>query len=223
VALITLAHFYPNYVAAPCFQFPESMLRLARWRAALGQHDLTRGLGPVGEPVVRRMFALGLLVDVTHCTPVARAQVYQLAEETGAGHHVVATHVGAQALNPSPYNLADWEIRWLGEHGGFAGVIFMNYWLMPHETRLGLNFIERTLAHFIDVGGTEVAALGTDFDGFTDPPDDLLDASQLPRLTQRLVAARSAPDTPRYDAATIGKILGGNALRVLRGAWGSTE
>ncbi|MDT8304691.1 MAG: membrane dipeptidase [Anaerolineae bacterium] len=220
VALITLAHFYPNYVASPCFQFPEAMLRLARWRAALRQHDLTRGLGPVGETVVRRMFELGLLVDVTHCTPVARAEVYQIAEDEGADGQVVATHVGAQAINPSPYNLADWEIRWLGEHGGFAGVIFMNYWLMPHETRLGLNFIERTLAHFIDAGGEEVAALGTDFDGFTDPPDDLLDASQLPRLTQWLSAARSSPAAPRYGEETIRKILGGNALRVLRAAWG---
>jgi membrane dipeptidase len=220
VALLTLAHFYPNYVAAPCFQFPEGMLGLARWRAALKQHDLSRGLGPAGASVVERMLELGMLVDITHCTPVGRGQVYEIAAASGGKGRVVATHVGAQAINPSPYNLADWEIRWLADHGGFAGVIFMNYWLMPHETRFGLNFIERTLAHFIDVGGEEVAVLGTDFDGFTDPPDDLLDASQLPRLTQRLRAARSGPGVPRYGDETIRKILGGNALRVLRAGWG---
>lgn len=220
VALLTLAHFYPNYVAAPCFPFPESMLGLARWRAALEQHDLSRGLGPVGAAVVERMLELGMLVDITHCTPVARAQVYQLAAAAGGRGRVVATHVGAQAINPSPYNLADWEIRWLADHGGFAGVIFMNYWLMPHETRFGLNAIEQTLAHFVETGGEDVAAIGTDFDGFTDPPDDLLDASQLPRLTQRLRAARSGPGSPRYGDETIRKLLGGNALRVLRAAWG---
>jgi membrane dipeptidase len=220
VALLTLAHFYPNYVASPCFQFPETMLPLARWRQALERHDLSAGLGPAGEAVVCRMFELGMLVDITHCTPVARAQVYRLAEQSGGEGRVVATHVGAQAINPSPYNLADWEIRWLAEHGGFAGVIFMNYWLMPHETRFGLNYIVRTLAHFMDAGGEDVAALGTDFDGFTDPPDDLLDASQMPRLTQHLVAAHASPSARLYSDETIRKILGGNALRVLRAGWG---
>jgi membrane dipeptidase len=96
----------------------------------------------------------------------------------------------------------------------------MNYWLMPPETRFGLNYIVRTLAHFIETGGEDVAALGTDFDGFTDPPDDLLDASQMPRLTEYLFAAQASPSARRYGDGTIRKILGGNALRVLREGWG---
>lgn len=221
VALITLAHFYPNYVAAPCFPFPEEMFRFARWRRALQRHDLSRGLGPAGAAVVERMLELGILVDVTHCTPKARAQVFQIAGASGHTSRVVATHVGAQAINPSPYNLADWEIRWIAGHGGVIGVIFMNYWLMPHETKLGLDYVVRTLDHLIDVGGEDVAALGTDFDGFTDPPDDLLDAAQLPRLTQHLVARQDSPLERRYGDETVGKILGGNALRVLREGWGA--
>jgi hypothetical protein len=42
----------------------------------------------------------------------------------------------------------------------------------------------------------------------------------MPRLTSHLAAARLAPDRPRFPEATIRKILGGNALRVLREAWG---
>ncbi len=220
VAYITLAHFYPNQVAAPCFPFPEELLPLARWRRVLAEHDLTRGLTPLGETVVARMLDLGILIDVTHCTPAARARVYELVDARGARERVLATHVGAQAINPSPYNLADWEIRWLADHGGVAGVIFMNYWLMPHETRLGLNFIARTLEHFVQVGGVEVAAFGSDLDGFTDPPDEIVDAAQLPRLTQRLVAERGPGGARRYDEAAIAGILGGNALRLLRQGWG---
>jgi membrane dipeptidase len=55
--------------------------------------------------------------------------------------------------------------------------------------------------------------LGTDFDGFTTPPEDLKDASEMPRLTQRLLS-------DGYSERTICKILGGNALRVLRDGWG---
>jgi membrane dipeptidase len=59
-------------------------------------------------------------------------------------------------------------------------------------------------------------AIGTDFDGFTDPPDDLPDAAMLPRLTQRLIAEG-------YSQQEIAKIWGGNTLRVLREGWGKKE
>jgi membrane dipeptidase len=92
----------------------------------------------------------------------------------------------------------------------------MNYWLMPHETKRGLNFIARTLEHFVNVAGIDHVAIGTDFDGFTDPPDDLKDASQLEKLTQRLIAEGYRPEE-------IEKIWGANALRVLREGWGRKE
>jgi membrane dipeptidase len=220
VASLTLAHFYPNWLVSPVFPFPEKILALARWRQALARHDLTHGLSVLGEQVVNWMLDRGMLIDVSHCTPAARLRVYQLANNMGKKSAVMATHVGAYAIKPSPYNLQDWEIRWLADHGGLVGVIFMNYWLMAHETALGLDFVSRTLEHFITAGGTEnVAAFGSDFDGFTDPPDDLVDASQLPRLTQRLVS-EYGPAGRKYSDAAIQKILGGNALNVLRAGWG---
>jgi membrane dipeptidase len=166
------------------------------------------------------MFELGMLVDLTHCTPAARVRIYALAEQHNAGHLLVVTHCGVEAINPSPYNLADWEIRWLADHGGLVGVIFMNYWLAPQAKKLGLDFILRTIEHLVNVGGTDHVAIGTDFDGMTDPPDDLIDAGQWPRLTQRLVAERSGDFGRKYSDDVIEKILGGNALRVLRAGWG---
>jgi membrane dipeptidase len=83
-------------------------------------------------------------------------------------------------------------------------VIFMIYWLMPHETKRGLDFI-------INVGGIDAVAFGSDFDGFTDPPDDMKDAQELPRLTQRLIAES-------YTEEEIKKILGHNIIRVFKEA-----
>ncbi|MCO5204194.1 MAG: dipeptidase [Anaerolineae bacterium] len=220
VASLTLAHFYPNWIVAPCFQFPEAAFPLTRWRTALAEHDWTLGLSRIGEQVVQRMFELGMLVDLTHCTPAARVRIYELADQHNAGHLLLATHVGVTAINPSPYNLADWEVRWLADHGGLIGVIFMNYWLAPQAKKLGLDFIVRTIAHLIDVGGADHVAIGTDFDGMTDPPDDLIDSGQWPRLTQRLIAERGRDLGRKYSDDTIEKILGGNALRFLRSGWG---
>jgi microsomal dipeptidase-like Zn-dependent dipeptidase len=220
VASLTLAHFFPNRVVSPVFPFPEKLLALAR-KEILKEHDPSRGLTRLGEKLVRRMLELGMIIDISHCTPSARSQIYQMVEEEKKQAMVIATHVGAQAINPSLYNLEDWEIRWIADHGGVVGVIFMNYWLMPHETKLGLNFISRTIEHIIQVGGSDsVAAFGSDFDGFTDPPDEMPDASQLPKLTQRLVSELRAPAHRKYSDDTIRAILGRNALRVLREGWG---
>ena len=96
--------------------------------------------------------------------------------------------------------------------GGY-GVIFMPYWLMPKESGQGVNFISRHIQYLVDVGGEDVVGLGTDFDGFATPPDDLDNASQMSRLTQRLVI-------DGHSADRIKKILGGNAVRALREGWG---
>lgn len=86
---------------------------------------------------------------------------------------------------------------------------------MPPRVRNGL---------FSDVGfplrqfstAKVVRCIGSDFDGFTDPPDTLKDAFALPKLTQPLVAEG-------YSREQIVKIWGGNALRALREGWGKKE
>ncbi len=211
VICITLAHFYPNRVVHPVYPFPEDIARLAAnpnlWR------DLTLGLTDLGKQVVERMLELGMLIDLSHSTPTARRQVFDIVDASGRHSPLIASHVGAYAIDPSPYNLTDAEIRRIARDGGVVGVIFMPYWLMPKESGQGLNFISRHLQYFVDVGGEDVAGLGTDFDGFTTPPDDLDNVSQMPRLTQRLVV-------DGHSEGVIKKILGENALRAIRQGWG---
>lgn len=211
VVSLTLAHFYPNQLVHPCYPFPEDIVKLASrtriWR------DITLGLTDLGKQVVRRMIELGMLIDISHCTPVARREIYGLVDESGRSVPLLASHVGAYEINPTPYNLSDWEIRRIARDGGVIGVIFMPYWLMPKESRHGINFISRHIQHIINEGGEDVVGIGTDFDGFTTPPEDLDSASKLPRLTQRLVV-------DGYNEEQIKKILGGNALRMIREVWG---
>ncbi len=191
----------------PVFPFPEYVQKLGCFR---GTRDLTRGLSPLGKDVVEKMVEMGMIVDVTHCTPQARKDVYEIV---GQRAPLLATHVGAYEINHNPYNLHDWEMETIAESGGAVGVIFMNYWLTPYERKRGLGFVAQTIAKFVNVAGEDHVALGSDFDGFTDPPDDLKDASELPNLTQRMVGEG-------FSRERILKILGANALRVLHDGWG---
>jgi membrane dipeptidase len=211
VAYITLAHFYPNRVVNPCYPFPEDFANLSTnpniWR------DLTLGLTDLGKRIVERMIELGILIDLSHSTPTARKQVFDIADASGKKVPLLATHVGAYEYNPTPYNLRDWEVTRIARDGGMVGVIFMPYWLIPHGHGQGVNEVARTIDYFVNIAGEDAVGLGTDFDGFTTPPEDLKDASEMPRLTQRLLV-------DGHSEERICKILGGNALRVLRDGWG---
>jgi microsomal dipeptidase-like Zn-dependent dipeptidase len=226
VAYLVLAHFYPNKLIMPVFPYPEHLALSIIPRDKLENvwHDvnLTEGLTELGRRVVRRMIEIGMLIDISHATPKARQDIYKLVEESNRkAPIVIATHVGAYAINPSPYNLADWEIQWIADHHGIVGVIFMTYWLMPTETKFGLNFISRTIEHILQVAGEDVIGFGTDFDG-ADPPDDLVNESKLFYLTERLYSEYSVTGQRKYTDEQIKKILGGNAVRVLMEGWGKT-
>ena len=132
----------------------------------------------------------------------------------------MASHIGAFEVNRDPYNLQDWELRWLADHDCVVGIIFMNYWISPNDTPLGLRYIEQTIDHIRNVAGAGVIGLGTDFDGFTDPPDEITDMSQMPRLTRYLTCLRGESGR-KYSDVDIKNILGGNALRLLTKGWGS--
>ena len=211
VALLTLSHFFDNGIAAQTDGgIPRGMFirKLCPFNFRWAQ---PAALTPFGKDVVRRMNELPMIVDVTHCTPDARAAVFA---ELGPSRPVVVTHVGVQRLNPDPYNLADDELREVARRRGVVGVIFMTYWLQhPHPPKDGVDLIWRTLQHVRAVTGSfDHVAIGTDFDGFTDPPDDLRDASMLPALTGALLERGMAE-------ADVKKVLGGNAQRVLAAGW----
>ena len=218
VAYLTLAHFYPNHLVSPVFPYPEYGIKKSNWKQLMAGWDMNKGLTSVGKKVVQAMKDMGMLIDITHCTPKARQEVYEIVGDDLS--RVVASHIGAFGINPDPLNLEDWEIKWLADHNCLIGIIFMNYWLSPVDTGLGLKYIEKTIDHIINIAGDQVLAIGTDFDGFTDPPDEITDISELPRLTRYLKCFKSSVNTDKYSDNTISNILGRNSLRFILEGWG---
>jgi microsomal dipeptidase-like Zn-dependent dipeptidase len=212
VAYLGLAHFYPNHCVHPVFPYPKSFARYVDWERLSNEWDETKGLSDIGVEVVEKTLDLGMLIDITHCTLVARKQIYDIVDSRNASQCLLATHIGASKLNDVTYNLHDWELEWFANHGCVVGIIFMNYWLSAVDSGPGLDDIERTLSHIINVCGTDAVGVGTDFDGFTDPPDEITDISKLPILTKYL-------KNLQYDDSVIEKFLGGNALRILLEGW----
>ena len=209
VASFALAHLFPNDLVGHSEGIPEDIREFPVCPIDTGVVH-SRGLTPFGEDVVERLVQLRIVPDLTHCTATARREVLRIVDGRVP---VIASHTGVKALNPVDYNLSDMEIRAIAETGGVVGVIFMPYWLRRDHPRDGLEAIWQTMEHVAAITGSwGSVAIGTDFDGFTDPPDDAFDASHLP-LIGRMLGDKGLAD------AEVGAVLGGNARRVLRKGW----
>jgi membrane dipeptidase len=184
------------------------------------------GLTRLGREAVREMQRLGVLVDVSHLAPDGVRDVLELAERP-----VVASHANAAALEPHPRNLADDQIRGIAATGGVVGLCFVPTFIGRPAT---VDRLVDHADHMAALVGAEHLALGPDYvemalptmlaDMSGDPlyaeaddglpewavfPDGLQRVETLATLTAALLARGWSED----DAV---KLVGGNALRVLR-------
>jgi membrane dipeptidase len=161
------------------------------------------GLTPVGRELLARMQDLGMIVDVSH---LSEATFWDVLEATRGP--LVASHSDAFAVHRHARNLSDKQLRALGDRQGVVGINF-------YPTFLGGATLERIVAHvehMVEVMGIDGVALGSDFDGITQVPEGLEDVSRLPNLTAALLDRG-------YAGGDVAKILGDNALRVLKEVW----
>lgn len=174
-----LAHFFDNEVAG-------------------SMHGVRKGgLTPLGQQVVRRMEALGMIVDVAHSSHATVAQVIAMAKRP-----LVSSHGGVQATCKVNRNLTDDEIRGIARTGGVIGI---GYWDAAVCGTAPADVV-RAILHVRDLVGIDHVGLGSDFDGAVTTG---WDSSQLIAITQALLDAKVSP-------GDIGKIMGGNVLRVIR-------
>ena len=216
VCMITLAHFYDNDIVPPVVGLPLSMRRLLDCRQV---KDTTKTLTSIGETVVEKMLDIGMLVDLTHSTPSARQRIFAMNKARGNDMRpLVFSHVGVRSIFDDIMNPNDEEIRQIQDCNGVIGVILDNFWLNGTDDELldynpGIPDIIKTMKVIRDVTGTyDNIAFGSDFDGFTDPADDLQDISKMPYLTEAMLKEGFGEDDVK-------KILGGNAMRVLENGW----
>ena len=117
------------------------------------------GLKPFGIDVVKRMEDLKMIVDVSHLSDMGFWDVSANTKKP-----FIASHSCCRELCEHPRNLTDEMLRHLGERQGLVGINFCGSFLQD-DGKCTLDSLTRHLRHIINVGGLDIAALGTDFDG----------------------------------------------------------
>ncbi len=154
------------------------------------------GLTDLGRALIDEMNEVGLMVDLAHASPKTFDEALKRTR-----FPPIVSHSGARAVHDTWRNLDDEQIRAVAEHDGVIGVMVVP----PALDRPDLFEAFGHLAHIVDVGGDDCAALGTDFDGYWTSP---IDVTGLPQLTELMIRAG-------WSENRIKKILGENVLRVL--------
>ncbi|MBX3578595.1 MAG: membrane dipeptidase [Rhizobiaceae bacterium] len=154
------------------------------------------GLTDLGRDVVARMEAKGMVIDLSHASPAQFDDVVAIATRP-----VVVSHTGVKGTCDNNRNLTDAQLDGVARTGGVIGIGFWSTATCGEDAAS----IARAIRYTADRVGVDHVALGSDYDGVVDVP---FDASGMVLLTEALMAEG-------FDAAQIGKIMGGNQLRVL--------
>ncbi len=165
---------------------------------------MAKGLTDFGKDAILRMNELGMGVDVSHLSDGGFWDVARLTKKP-----FFATHSNCRSLNPHPRSMTDEMIRVLADKGGVMGVNFCPTFLVQdvENTRTTCEMLTAQLRHMIRVGGEDIAAIGTDFDGMNGALE-IASADQMPKL---FIALEQAG----FTAREIEKIVYANAERVI--------
>lgn len=145
--LLTLSWNHPNELC-----FPH------------GKEHGHKGLTSFGLDVLEEMNRLGMIADVSHMSEAGFRDVARHCKTA-----FMATHSNCRALCGHTRNLTDGQIRSLADKGGVMGICVVRNFLLDGDGDGGdegrVEAFAAHVRHAHAVGGLDVVAVGTDFDG----------------------------------------------------------
>ena len=166
------------------------------------------GDGPLaddGRALVAELNRHRILMDLAH---INRRGFFDALAVHDRSQPAVVSHTGVTGVHPHWRNVDDEQLRAIADLGGTIGIIYEPTFLGDPKWRGRAARIVDHLRHVVETVGDDFASLGSDWDGAIVTPRDMPTCLELPRLVQ-LMLERG------FTAERIGKILGGNWLRVV--------
>ncbi len=181
IRMMTLTWNYENELGAP--------------------HFSDKGLTDFGKQVVSYLNDSPMLLDISHLSEAAFREICTLYKKP-----IIASHCNARAIYNHTRNLSDDTIRCIAHSGGIIGINLYGLFLggTPKST---INAILEHIGYLYQLGGEDILALGTDFDGM-DCELEVCNAGEMGKLINILVKL--------YPQSVVDKLMYQNAERIIR-------
>jgi len=164
-------------------------------------HSSDKGLTVFGKQVVEYLNDRPMLVDISHLSEAAVRDVYAIYKKP-----IIASHCNARTVCNHTRNLSDEMIKLIAHSGGVMGINFYSLFLDGSQTST-INALLKHIAYIYKLGGEDLMAIGTDFDGMNCDLE-VYNAGQMGKLIDAL--------TRLYPSSFIDKLTYKNAERVIK-------
>lgn len=189
VAYLTLTHFSANRAATP----------------SLGRGaNETDGLSSWGAELIRELNTHRIAVDTAHTNEKCRLDACAVSAQP-----VLCTHTGVKAVCDHPRNISDEALVAIAATEGIVGVLVGSYFLTRRH-RADSTAVANHIDHIVQTVGIQVAAIGTDYDGWLPTiVRDQRDCTDFSVVWELL-------DKRGYSSEAIHLIASGNAERCFK-------
>lgn len=178
----------------------------------IAQNPSSGGLTEFGRQVVAEMNRVGMMVDLSHVSDETFFDAIKASRRP-----VILSHSNAKALSNHPRNITDDMLRALKAN---QGVIGLNLWYEMLEPNgrssksenakpVTVETVLDQVDHMVKIAGIDCLGLGSDFEGMSDLPPDLKDASKVTLIFEGMRKRG-------YSEADIRKVASENFLRVMK-------
>lgn len=169
VKMASLVWNFENHLARPNLIFDGENPRFDKRNK--------EGLTPLGKSAAELLDSLKIIIDISH---LSDGGVDELLN--GRKKPLVASHSNCASVFEVSRNLTDAQIKKIADCGGVVGVNFCKDFLGDGDT---FGCVLNHINHLIKVGGEDIIAFGSDFDGIPAPPR-LCDCTRMPNLINYL-------------------------------------
>lgn len=159
------------------------------------------GLTKFGVQVVKEMNRLGMMIDLSHISERGFWDVLEKSSDP-----VIVSHANCYKLCNHQRNLKDEQIKALAAKGGMMGMSFVPEFLGAGNT--DIDDLVNHIVHVAGLVGTDILALGSDFDGINQTTKGLEDCTCYPSITGKLLERGFTKNEVRA-------IMGKNMLRFI--------
>lgn len=168
-----------------------------------GNNDTKTGLTDLGKQYVAALEDRNIVVDVSHLNEKGFWDVEKVATKP-----YVATHSNARAVCDHLRNLTDEQFAAIMARGGVVGLNLYEGFVRKEGHLYSFDELAAHVEHWLDVGGEDIIALGSDRDG-SEIPTWLADCSSQEYLYARFV--------DRFGETVAKKLFFENAMRFFGG------